>query len=62
MICVEHFLFRLFRTAHERSHKRIDQRDKEKFRWPWERIANESLNLNDNEENQANSLVTTGDL
>ncbi|CAF0848442.1 unnamed protein product [Rotaria sp. Silwood1] len=32
-------------TAHERSHKTIDRQSKEKFRWPWEKIANKSLNL-----------------
>jgi len=34
-----------FRTAHERSHKAMDKRSKEKFRWPWEKIANKSLNM-----------------
>ena len=35
----------LFRTAHERSHKAIDKKAAEKFRWPWEKIANKSLNM-----------------
>lgn len=33
------------RTAHERSHKLVDKQSKDKFRWPWEKIANKSLNL-----------------
>ncbi|CAM4769077.1 unnamed protein product [Rotaria magnacalcarata] len=33
------------RTAHERAHKTVDKKSKEKFRWPWEKIANKSLNL-----------------
>ena len=32
-------------TAHERAHKANDKRDEERFRWPWEKIANRSLNF-----------------
>ena len=34
-----------FRTAHDRSHQLTDKKFQEKFRWPWEKIANKSLNL-----------------
>ena len=39
-----------FRTAHERSHKAIDKKSAEKFRWPWEKIANKSLNMDDDDD------------
>jgi hypothetical protein len=41
----ENKIYFLFRTAHERSHKALDKKSKEKFRWPWEKIANKSLNM-----------------
>ena len=31
-----------FRTAHEHSHERADERH-EKLKWPWERIINQEL-------------------
>lgn len=59
------------RTAHERAHRLQDQKAAEKFRWPWEKIANKSLNLdtddddvvmlNANEASLRNSVIATGD-
>ncbi|CAF2617983.1 unnamed protein product [Rotaria sp. Silwood2] len=59
------------RTAHERSHKINDKQSKEKFRWPWEKIANKSLNLetddddvvmfNNDEQNLGDSFNRTAD-
>ena len=31
------------RNAHERSHHNVEVEERKKFRWPWEKIANKSL-------------------
>lgn len=57
-----------YRTAHERTHKRLDSRYEDKFRWPWERIANKSLDLggeNDvktNRDSDDDDVINPGDL
>ncbi len=60
-----------FRNAHEKSHRMLDKKTKEKFRWPWEKIANKSLNMEtddddavvfgNDEQNLGDSYVPTGD-
>ena len=50
----------------------MDKRSQEKFRWPWEKIANKSLNLEaddddavvfaNDEQNLGDSFVPTGDM
>ncbi|CAF1169688.1 unnamed protein product [Adineta ricciae] len=56
------------RTAHERTHKRLDHRNEDKFRWPWERIANKSLDLGGDNEDKTNrdsdddDVINPGDL
>ncbi len=31
------------RKAHDRSHHNVEVEERKKFRWPWEKIANKSL-------------------
>jgi hypothetical protein len=49
----------------------MDKKSKEKFRWPWEKIANKSLNLDtddddvvmlsNDEQNLGDSFIATAD-
>ena len=60
-----------FRTAHERSHKAMDEKMKEKFRWPWKKVTSTSLNmeaddddvimLGNNEQNLNDAVMPTSD-
>ncbi|CAF0832166.1 unnamed protein product, partial [Didymodactylos carnosus] len=45
------------RTAHERAHIAVDKKLKEKFRWPWEKIANRSLTSDTDDDGSANETI-----